>query len=73
MHYFTTKGDDDSTIYRKITEVYGNCMSVEIVHRWRKQFLEGHTDVIDEPRSGRPSEINEDTVMPLFLQEIRYL
>ncbi len=33
-----------------------------MVRRWRRQFLEGRTDISDKPRSGRPWEITEDTV-----------
>ncbi len=33
-----------------------------MVCRWRHQFLEGCTDISDEPQSGRPSEITEDIV-----------
>ncbi len=62
IRYHTAKEEDASAIHWHIVEVYGNVMSVEMVHRWRHQFLEGHTDIGDEPWSGRPSKIMEDTV-----------
>ncbi len=62
IRHHTAKGKDASAIYWYIVEVYDNVMSVEMVRRWRRQFLEGHTDIGDELRSGRPSEITEDTV-----------
>jgi len=62
IRYFTATGDDASAIHRKIHEVYGDVISIQMVRRWRQQFLDGRTDVSDEPRSGRPSEINADTI-----------
>ncbi len=46
IRFFTRRGDNASAIHCKITEMYGNRMSVEMVWRWRKQFLEGGTDEI---------------------------
>ncbi len=62
IHYHTAKEEDASAIHRCIAEVYGNVMSVEMVCRWCRQFLEGRTDISDKPQLGRPSEITEDTV-----------
>lgn len=43
-------------IHRQLKEVYGdNCMSVQHVRKWCREFTEGRKDVHDEPRSGRPS------------------
>ncbi|GFY56558.1 hypothetical protein TNIN_420101 [Trichonephila inaurata madagascariensis] len=37
-------------------------MSKQMVHRWYRQFTEGHRSVHDEERSGRLSLINVDLV-----------
>ncbi len=62
IRYHTAKGKDASAIHWRIVEKYGNIMSVEMVRRWRCQFLEGRTDIGDELWSGRLSENTEDTV-----------
>ncbi len=62
IHYHMAKREDASAIHRRIIEVCGNVMLVKMVPRWRCQFLEGLTDICDEPQSGIPSEIMEDTV-----------
>ncbi len=37
-------------------------MSVEMICRWRMQFLNGRTDVSDEKQGGRSSEINANAI-----------
>jgi hypothetical protein len=36
-------------------------MSVQHVHKWCREFKDGHTDVHDEQRSGRPS-VSDETI-----------
>ncbi|UYV62435.1 hypothetical protein LAZ67_2000559 [Cordylochernes scorpioides] len=39
----------------RIVSVYGEeCMSIQMVRRWRSWFLEGRQRVYDDERSGRP-------------------
>lgn len=45
-----------------------NVMSVQIVQRWRKQFLEGHQDVHDEACSGWPSTVTTDATFEAVLE-----
>ena len=43
--------------------VYGeHAMSSSMVWRWVRLFNEGHKNVRVDPRSGRPSVVNEDLV-----------
>jgi transposase len=50
-------------INRHICEVYGeNAMSDGIVRKCVRKFNEGHDNVHDEPRSGRPSVVSDDLV-----------
>ena len=48
--------------YTKTKEVYGDAVSYDMVRRWRREFLNGRTEIEDEPRSGRPSVITEDSI-----------
>jgi hypothetical protein len=50
-------------IHRQLYEVYGkHPMSDSIVRRWVRYFNERRESVHDDPRSGRPSVVNEDLV-----------
>jgi len=52
-----------SKIHRQICQVYGdNAMSDGMVRKWVRMFNEGRENVHDEPRSGRPSLVNDDLV-----------
>jgi transposase len=50
-------------IHRQPGEVYGErAMSNSVVRRWVRHFNEGRENVRDDPRSGRLSVVNEDSV-----------
>jgi hypothetical protein len=50
-------------IHCQLCEVYGkHAMNDSTVWRWMKHFYEGHKNVHDDPRSGRPPAVNEDMV-----------
>jgi transposase len=53
-------------IHHQLCEVYGEyAMSVSMVMRWVRCFNEGRENVHDDPRSGRPSVVNEDLMHAL--------
>jgi len=50
-------------IRHHLCNVYGeHAMSSSVVWRWVQLFNEGHENVRVDPRSGRPSVVNEDLV-----------
>jgi transposase len=50
-------------IHRQLCEVYGeHAMSDSVVRRWVRHCHERRENVHDDPRSGRPSVVNEDLV-----------
>jgi len=50
-------------IPRYLCDVYGeHAMSSSVVRRWVRMFNERRENVHDDPRSGRPSVVNEDLV-----------
>jgi transposase len=50
-------------IHRQLCEVYGeHAMSDLLVRRWVRHFNDGRENVPHDPRSGRPSVVNEDLV-----------
>ncbi|UYV79096.1 hypothetical protein LAZ67_17001118 [Cordylochernes scorpioides] len=53
--FFTAKNETAVNIHRNLVSVYGEeCMSIQMVRRWRSWFLEGRQNVHDDERSGRP-------------------
>jgi histone-lysine N-methyltransferase SETMAR len=47
-------------IHSQLCEVYGeNCMSVQHLRKWCREFKDGRTDFHDEQHSGRPSVLDE--------------
>jgi hypothetical protein len=45
-------------IHRQMCEVYGqNAMTDKMVRKWVRKFNDSRDNVVDEPRSGRPSVV----------------
>ena len=54
-------GESATLTYEKLQRAYGeHSLSRAQVFRWHKSFLEGHEQVEDEPRVGRPSTSKMD-------------
>jgi hypothetical protein len=50
-------------IHCQLCEMYGeHYMNDSMVRRWVRHFNEGRENVDDDPRSGRPSVVNENLV-----------
>ncbi|GFU20501.1 histone-lysine N-methyltransferase SETMAR [Trichonephila clavipes] len=63
IRFLTAKNVSAAEIHRQISNVYGpNAMSSSKVHKWVRAFKDGRENVLDEPRSGRPSVITDDLV-----------
>ncbi|UYV78230.1 hypothetical protein LAZ67_16000594 [Cordylochernes scorpioides] len=55
IRFFTAKNETAVNIHRNLVSVYGEeCMSIQMVRRWRSWFLEGRQNVHDDERSCRP-------------------
>jgi len=63
IHFLNAKNMTLAEIHCQICEMYGeHAMSSSMVWRWVQLFNEGCENVHDDPRSGRPSVVNEDLV-----------
>ena len=63
IQFLNSKNMKPAEIHRQLCDVYGEyAMSSSMVRRWVQLFNEGRENVHDEPRSGRPSVVNEDLV-----------
>ncbi|UYV70868.1 hypothetical protein LAZ67_8000923 [Cordylochernes scorpioides] len=55
IRFFTAKNETAVNIHSNLVSLYGEeCMSIQMVRRWRSWFLEGRQNVHDDERSGRP-------------------
>lgn len=74
IRFLNAKRVSPIDIHRQLIEVYGeNCMSVQHVRKWCREFSEGRTEIHDENRSGRPSVSDEvvEKVETILLEDRR--
>jgi hypothetical protein len=63
IHFLNARNMKPADIYRRLCEVYGdNAMGDSMVRRRVRHCNEGLKNMYDDPRSGRPSVVNEDLV-----------
>jgi len=63
IRFLNAKNMTLAEIHRQLCDVYGeHAVSSSMVWRWVRLFNEGRENVHDDPRSGRPSVVNEDLV-----------
>ena len=63
IRFLNAKKMKPAEIHRQLCDVYGeHAMSSSLIRRWVRLFKEGRENVHDDPRSGRPSVVNEDLV-----------
>ena len=76
IRFLSAEGVKPSEVYRRMSAQYGSsCLNQRNVYKWIKRFKEGRTSIKDEPRQGRPSEVNtpekQQAVNDLVLAERR--
>jgi hypothetical protein len=63
IRFLNARNMKPADIHRQLYEVYGeHAMIDSMVRRWVRHFNEGYENVHDDPRSDRPSVVNEDLV-----------
>jgi hypothetical protein len=63
IHFFNARNMKPADIHRQLCEVYGeHAITDLLVRRWVRHSNEGRENVHDDPRSRRPSVVNEDLV-----------
>ena len=64
IRFLNAKNMALAEIHRQIFDVCGeHAMSSSMVRRWVRLFNEGRENMHEDPRSGRPSVVNEDLVL----------
>jgi len=70
IRFLNAKNMKSAEIHRQRCDVYGeHAMSSSMVRRWVRLFNEGRENVHDDPRSGRPSVVNEDLVCTVVFEK----
>ena len=63
IRFLNAKNMTPAEIHRQVCDVYGEQAVISsVVRRWVRLFNEGRENMHDDPRSGRPSLVNEDLV-----------
>jgi transposase len=68
------EGNSTGIIYERLSGMYGDvCIGASSVRRWVKHFKDGNTEIVDQPRCGRPrtaaTERNKQKVDELIRQD----
>jgi transposase len=76
IEFLLKEGNLAANIYKRLRGVYGDvCMGTSSVRRWVKHFKDGNTDIVDQPRCGRPriaaTERNKQKVDELIKEDRR--
>ncbi|GFU31973.1 HTH_48 domain-containing protein [Trichonephila clavipes] len=63
IRFLWAQGFKSVDIHHQISEVYGeNIMRDGMVRKWVRAFKDGHTNIQDEERRGRPSVITDELI-----------
>jgi hypothetical protein len=55
IRFFTLNGSSPRDIHTELKSVYGDeALCLRAVYKWYEQFLQGRTELFDNPRSGQP-------------------
>jgi transposase len=76
IEFLVKEGNSAAVIYERLHGVYGDAyMGARGVRRWVKHFMDGNTDIADQPRCGRPrtaaTERNKQKFDELIRQDRR--
>jgi len=70
LRHYWKKGLSARAASKEICDVEGDgAVSKSMEIEWFKRFNEGNTDVCDKPRSGRPSEVDDEALIQMVLEE----
>ena len=76
IRFLAAEGEKPNEVYTRMSVQYGSsCLNQRNVYKLIERFKEGHISIKDEPRKGRPSEVNtpekQQAVNDLILTERR--
>jgi len=72
IEFLCKEGRAAKEIHDRLCAVYGDCApSYSTVTRWSDEFRRGHESLEDDPRSGRPSDAVNQSVIAAVEKLIR--
>jgi hypothetical protein len=73
IRFFTLKGSSPRDIHIELKCVYGDeALCFRAVYKWYERFLQGRTELFDNPRSGRPLQNDLGDALRGMLQEFPF-
>jgi hypothetical protein len=73
IRFFTLKGSSPRDIHTELESVYGDeALCLRAVYKWYESFLQGRTELFDNPRSGRPMQNDLGDALRGMLQEFPF-
>ena len=62
MKYEFDKSNSATVATKNINKVYGDTVSVRVCQQWFKKFRAGNFNIDDEPRTRRPTNLDDDVL-----------
>jgi len=67
LFYYFRKGKNAEQVAKKLRDVYGDeALKGRQCQNWFRKFRSGDFSLKDEPRSGRPNEVDDDQIKALI-------
>ena len=71
IRYEFQKGNKATTATANINEVYPDALHIRKVQRWFSKFKNSNFDLKDAPRSGRPSDVDDNIIRTIIEEDPR--
>jgi histone-lysine N-methyltransferase SETMAR len=73
IRFFTFKGLSPRDIHTELISVYGyEVLDLRAVYKWHERFMQGRTELFDNPRSGRPLQNDLADAIRAMIQEFLF-
>jgi hypothetical protein len=73
VHFFALKGQSPRDIQTELKQVYGDeALCLRAVYKWHECFMQGRTELFDNPRSGRPLQNDLVDALCAMIQEFPF-
>jgi hypothetical protein len=74
IRFFNLKGSSPRDIHTKFESVYGDeALCLRGVYKWYERFLQGRTELFENPRSGRPLQNDFGYALRGMLQKFPFI
>jgi hypothetical protein len=71
--FFTLKGLNPKDIHTELESVHmAEALCLRTIYKWHKHFIQGRTELLDDPRSGRPLRNDRADTLRAMIQEFPF-